>query len=293
MRVSAFVPVVCLAASLVLTFLCLFAGWKTDFMQDYAIITLNTSRIGYDLSDYNGSSDLEASLDELPGPVSDEIQQSIDDGVSRIAQEIGLHDFYSTHILNLCEGFYTPDAVPSDTLSAGQIRKNVTRCSGTTAAYNYDPSARLREELDNGPSDLTLEDLGWSSDIGAGLKAFHLAQRAMFVLYCIAAGLIFVAFVLACTGTVLEGRLSASVNLLVDLLAFLAIGIASAITTTVAFQAVHLVNKYGTEVGVVATRGHKFLSITWAATALTLVASLVWCLNCIVGRRPRRGAKIG
>lgn len=46
MRCLAVIPILLCAASLVLTFLCLFAGRNKGFMEDYAVLTLNTSRIG-------------------------------------------------------------------------------------------------------------------------------------------------------------------------------------------------------------------------------------------------------
>jgi general stress protein CsbA len=41
MRFSALIPVVLSAAAFILTFLCLFAGSKKGFMEDYAIVTVS------------------------------------------------------------------------------------------------------------------------------------------------------------------------------------------------------------------------------------------------------------
>ena len=41
MRFSALIPAVLSAAALILTFLCLFAGSKQGFMEDYAIVTVS------------------------------------------------------------------------------------------------------------------------------------------------------------------------------------------------------------------------------------------------------------
>jgi hypothetical protein len=41
MRFSAIIPVLLSAAALVLTFLCLFAGSKQGFMEDYAVVTVS------------------------------------------------------------------------------------------------------------------------------------------------------------------------------------------------------------------------------------------------------------
>jgi hypothetical protein len=42
MRLSALIPAVLSAAALILSFLCLFAGSKQGFMEDYAIVTVST-----------------------------------------------------------------------------------------------------------------------------------------------------------------------------------------------------------------------------------------------------------
>jgi hypothetical protein len=41
MRLSALIPAVLSAAALILSFLCLFAGSKQGFMEDYAIVTVS------------------------------------------------------------------------------------------------------------------------------------------------------------------------------------------------------------------------------------------------------------
>jgi hypothetical protein len=71
-------------------------------------------------------------------------------------------------------------------------------------------------------------------------------------------------------------------------LAFLAIGIASAIATAVIVKAVHAVNKYGDDIGIAAYKGVKFLGMTWAATAVMLLASVVSIAQCCAPRSKSR-----
>jgi hypothetical protein len=40
MRLTALIPMVCCAAALILSFLCLFAGHKEAFMEDYHLMTV-------------------------------------------------------------------------------------------------------------------------------------------------------------------------------------------------------------------------------------------------------------
>jgi len=190
------------------------------------------------------------------------------------------------HILDFCEGYYTPGPVPNTTLPRSQIHRNVTSCSNRTAMYSFDPRTTLQQELNaSGHGNVALSDLNWPSDVDRGLHALVIAQKATFVLYCVAIALIGVATLLALASLFAEGRLSAFVNVLVDWLAFLAIGLASAIATAVAVKAVDVINKYGDHIGAQASTGSKFLVLTWVATAVMLVASIVWCFECIVGRK--------
>lgn len=202
---------------------------------------------------------------------------------------MGLHDFYTAHILDYCEGFYTPGPVPNTTLSRSSIQKNVTACSNKTALYTFDPQTTLQKELNqSGHSNVNLTSLQWPSEVSTGLRALRIAQRATFVLYCIGIGFISIALVCAVLGIFLEGRLSAFINVLVDWLAFIAIGLASAIATAVMVKSTDVINHYGNDIGINAYKGSKFLVLTWVATGLMLVASVVWCFDCIAGHRRQR-----
>jgi hypothetical protein len=54
------------------------------------------------------------------------------------------------------------------------------------------------------------------------------------------------------------------------------------------------INQFTDEVGISATKGGKFLAMTWSATAVMLLASLVSIVQCCVGRRrPKRYSKEG
>ena len=171
-------------------------------------------------------------------------------------------------------------------MSKSSIHKNVTSCSNKTAMYNFDPRKTLQKELNNsGHGNINLTELHWPDAVDSGLHALKIAQRAVFILYCIAIAMIGFAMILALASIFFEGRLSAFVNVLVDWLAFLAIGLASAIVTAVIVKATDVINKHGNDVGISAAKGTKFLILTWVATALMLVASMAWCFDCIVGRK--------
>ncbi|KAK3072478.1 hypothetical protein LTR53_006730 [Teratosphaeriaceae sp. CCFEE 6253] len=289
MRFLAILPVLLCAAGLALSLLCLFAGSSKGFMEEYAIVTLNTSRIGASVlnASHSSSNPILSYIDNVTNSIENEINQDL----ASFARDLGLHDFYSAHLLDFCEGYYTPGPVPNATLSRAKIHQNVTSCLNRTAMYSFNPRHILQKELnDSGHGNINLTSLDWPSDVDKGLHALVIAQRATFVLYCVAIALIGIAMLLALASIFMQGRLSALVNVLVDWLAFLAIALASAIATAVAVKAADVINKYGDKIGVHADKGSKFLVLTWVATAVMLAASIVWCFDCIVGRRQKRAS---
>ncbi|KAJ8107226.1 hypothetical protein OPT61_g9011 [Boeremia exigua] len=289
MRFSALIPVLCCTAALILSFLCLFAGHKKDFMEDYHLLTLNTSMIGETLINETRSTDTSNPLTNLLNSISNTGSEIINDAIGEVTQRLGIEDFYSAHMLNYCEGQYTPAESPNATVSASDISKNVTDCSKNRAMYKFDPTAILEDALNKTTGmDVTLDDLNWPEDIDTGIKTLNALMAAMFVLYCIAIALIFVALLAAAAAVLFSGRLSACVNFLISVLAFLAVGLASALVTAVVVKATDVINEKGNEIGLEAHRGGKFLALTWAATGLMLVVVLTWVVEFCAGRRRNR-----
>lgn len=208
-----------------------------------------------------------------------------------------MHDFYSVHLLDYCEGFYTPTSLPNATVSKKEIKQNVTGCSNRTAGFQFDPEAALQRELNKSHTGITLQDLHWPKQVNQGIHTLRIAQKAAFVLYCIADALILVASLISLLSFFVHGRVFAVVDILLWTLAFLASLLASAITTAVATKARNVVNKYGKGFGVEASRGGRFMALSWVATALCFWNVLVWVFECLRGRRRERerfgGAVVG
>jgi hypothetical protein len=189
-------------------------------------------------------------------------------------------------MLNYCYGQYTPAEVANATVSESDISKNVTGCSKSQAMYQFDPTRIIEEALNKTTgTEVSLQDLNWPEDIQTGIRTLNALMAAMFVLYVISICLIFVAMVAAVFAVLASGRLSACVNFLIATLAFLAIAIASALVTAVMVKATDIINQYGKDIGLEANWGSKFLGLTWAATALMLVALLAWIVEFCIGRR--------
>ncbi|KAL2029928.1 hypothetical protein VTO58DRAFT_109120 [Aureobasidium pullulans] len=286
MRPTALIPVIFGLAAFVLTMLCIFAGSKKDFMQEYAIVTLNTSRIGTNVFNTTSSTDSDSNIFEsIWDNVTNSIESSLNDKINSFAQDLGLHDFYSAHLLDYCSGYYTPTDLPNATFSKSDIDQNITYCSNRTSFFRFNPTIALEQELNKTGLNITLEDLHWPEAVNDGVHALRVAQKAAFLLYCIAAGLLLLATFASLVSFFFNGRLSAFVDISLWFLAFLAIALASAITTAVAVKASSVINKHGKDIGVQAQRGNKFMALTWVATALAFLNVFVWVFECLRGRR--------
>ncbi|KAG8631235.1 hypothetical protein KVT40_000375 [Elsinoe batatas] len=287
MRFSAIVPVLLGLAALTLSFLCLFAGSTPTFMEDYPLITLNTSQIGQNALD----SDLVTSNEQVNNIldlVPESIQDQAEDIINTVARRLGLRDYYSAHIMTYCEGFYEPTPTPNATVSLGDIDRNDTYCSNRTTNFQFDPREALQRNLnESGNSNINVSDLNWPSQIDDGLRALRAVQRATFIVYCVAIGLIALATIAAIVSIVFSGRLSACGVLILSFLAFLAIGVASGLVTAIGVVGVRIINRYAEQVGIQAQRGNKFLALTWAATAAMFITVIWWTADCCIGRRNR------
>lgn len=202
-----------------------------------------------------------------------------------MAERLGVDDFYSVHILDYCWGDYVPGVIPNETLKRSDISKSVQECSDMQALFKFDPEGIIQEKLDEAGTGITLEDLDWPEDIDNGIAALHTVQTAVFVLYIVSIVLIFLSLVASIFSLFASGRGSACANVLIAILAFLAIGIGSALVTVVAVKGAEVINEHGAQVGIEAHRGSKFLALTWAATGLMFVSLVWWCVETCIGRR--------
>jgi len=296
MRFTALFPLACAIAAFVLSLLCLLAGSKPGMLEDYAIVTLNTSTLGHNLLDEATSpsstssapsstptsvgSFLTGLIHNATDSIIDDFNEIGNDIADKLAAELGISQWYSLHLMDMCEGSYSPNATHKG------ASKNITSCTNKTAMYHFDPAAAIDEQLHVGKVQLNLSDINWPDELTDGIKALNGLPSATFVLYCIGIAACGLAILTALVAFVLHGsRLVSLGNAGLTILAFFALGIASAIVTVVMVKVVNLVNKYGDDIGLFAYRGNKYLAMTWAATALMFIATIAWVGECCVGRR--------
>lgn len=80
--------------------------------------------------------------------------------------------------------------------------------------FTFDPTTILQSELKSG---YNLSQLKWPSGIEDAIVAIETASKVMFVLYCIGVGFAGLALIGAFVGFVSGGKLSAALNIIMDL----------------------------------------------------------------------------
>jgi hypothetical protein len=299
MRFLPVLPFLLCLVALILGFLCIFAGSKPNFLESYSILTLNVSRIGQNLVNASSSSSSSSSLSSffhnLTDPIVNELEEDLNDAAADLAEDLGLEDFYSIHIMDYCHGFFEPGPVKNASIHS--IKRNVTGCSNTTGMFAFDPRAALERSLNSSghlagtTANKVLDSLDFPDDIQKGLHALRAAFKAQFVLYCIALGFTFLTLLSCIFWFFTGGRLGACSDIILAFFAFLFMAIASSIATAIGVKGSNVINKYGDDIGISANRGTGFMGLTWAATACLLVASIVGCVGCFGVHRRRQGVR--
>ncbi len=99
------------------------------------------------------------------------------------ATSLGIHQWYSMHVLNYCEGYWAPSAASPNSY------KNITYCAARNTMYDFNLASILTQELANGGSDMTLSALNWPTSIQNGIDGFTPEMDVAFVFYCISIAL--------------------------------------------------------------------------------------------------------
>lgn len=89
MRPTALIPALLSAAALVLAFLCLFAGHKKNFMEDYSLLSLNTSRVGEGVVNSTLGND-DSTLGKIWDHVPSSIQNDIGEAAGVVTEKLGI-----------------------------------------------------------------------------------------------------------------------------------------------------------------------------------------------------------
>ncbi|KAI1035730.1 hypothetical protein LB503_013517 [Fusarium chuoi] len=295
-RFFVLLPLVLSMVAFILSMLCLFAGHKEGFMEEYSVARLNTSMIGHNVldTDSDASSNDNDEDDGFFGKVTDKWNEVKDDVKGKInditgdvadklADTIGISEWYSIHVMATCDGQYKPNAT---SLGAGY---NVTNCTNSAPEKRFNLTEMLDKQLEVGPFQLNLADINWPDDIQDSIDLLNTALLVTFVFYVLAVGFSGLAMVASAGAFFLFARRGVNaVNVILSGLAALVLLIASVVVTVAGKKGVNKINDVGDDVGLSASVGNKFLALTWAAAALMIIAAIYWVMHLYLMRRERK-----
>ncbi|KAF6842275.1 SUR7 protein [Colletotrichum musicola] len=288
MHFTAIVPLVLSMGAFILSFLALFAGHKEGFMEDYDVVRLNMSRLGYNLlnTSSDSSSDSDSWLDRITDVARDGFSDLINDVgndvADRLADELGISEWYSLHLMDVCQGDFAPN------VTAPNAWLNVTECTQPRPGPNVNLTEMLDQELSIGPLRVSLADLNWPDDIEDTLDKVNKFLLAIFILYVVGIGFSGLSILGSLAAFFLGFRKLVTItNFVFTVLASIAFLAGSLITTIGAKEGAKQINDIGDDIGISAEAGQKFMIISWVAFAVIAAAAVYWVAQFCVGRRSR------
>ncbi|PSR82490.1 actin cortical patch SUR7/pH-response regulator pali [Coniella lustricola] len=329
MKFTVAVPLVVSLVSFVLTILALLAGHQKGFMEDYHVVMFNTSTLGQNyLSSLakGGSSttasatttatatsttskgalggigglftSIEASATAVVGSIESSAASILNDVgndvADKLSKELGIEQFYSIHVLDLCQGNYAPNA------TAENAHVNITSCTKPGSTTAMDISTLLNKQLSVGPFNVSLSDLGFTSKLEDKLGKLPSIFEALAALYIVSAIFTGLSMLGAAAALILlpnHGRILVISNLVCSGLGFLFLLIGSLMYTIGAAEIVKKIHSENAkDIGLSVSIGQKFEGLTWAAFALITIAAAYWVwllIDDIRLRKRMRGTKNG
>ncbi|KAL2106397.1 hypothetical protein VUR80DRAFT_6780 [Thermomyces stellatus] len=236
-------------------------------MEDYHLIMLNTSGLGQDIILAGDSMPackrggiLGKICESATSKAGDVLEDLVEDDVAgNLAETLGIQQWYSLHVMTLCEGTFDSTGAYNTTNCTEPLKSRITPATHLGLADD------LRSQLDKIP------------------RLFQ-ALSAIYILAIVSSGL---SLLLAAgrrfirPSFVLPASLTSAITAVLGVLGLL---IANVLVTGSVRPAADRVNEFGEEIGLLASRGRKFLVITWCVFAAMLIATALWvalkCCNC-------------
>lgn len=247
--------------------------------------------------------------------VKDEMEKIEDELADKLADLLGIHEWYSIHLIDLCYGNFTPKTTaPNATMAVTNCTTpfDYSKCpfclaclhgilTCITAVINV--TKMLDHDLSVGPFTLNLADLGIVQDIQSGINTISKFAEVPVVIYFFAVAFIGMSMLGSIAAVFLISRtqhdsdslnsynrrkfeistkLVIMANLGLASSAVLALLIANMIMTIAGKKVVEEVAEHASQYGLNAYRGTKFLATTWAAFALMVLAAIWWVIEFIV-----------
>ncbi|RDA90450.1 hypothetical protein CP533_3940 [Ophiocordyceps camponoti-saundersi (nom. inval.)] len=298
-RLLVLLPVVLALVSFVLTSLTLFAGHKQGFMEDYAVIRINTSHIGHNLfdkrDDSNGQptllTDLQGWINDKKGDIEGTIKGKLNEGagrlVDKVVDKLHLSQWYSMHIMDACEGSFEPNFTSPD------AKLKTTKCTSSGPTHRLNLTHLVDSQLNSGPFKLSLTDVSWPDSVQDKIDGLNDALTGLFVVYVLAMGCSGLSMLASLGAFFLpDVRILILLNLVIASMGGMACLIGSIIVTATTSEAVRHINSRGARFGISALRGIKFYTVGWIATGFMLAVTAYWLAQFFLVRHALATAKL-
>lgn len=214
---------------------------------------------------------------------------AINKALGSVAKAIGIKEYYSLHIGNLCEGDYKP------LFSDKDAKPDVDSCSPKFSAQKMNLSSALNDELQVGPFKFNFADLDLASDITDAINLIPRALAAMgfFFLFAtlgVVAGFVFSLLALA-TEYFMQGLKKIALLGALGTMFFgwftSLIGVVG--VTIVAEKIKNVVNKDGAKFGMSAETSPALYFLLWASLLFTTLAFAALAFDFVRTRNGRGG----
>ncbi|KAI1434554.1 actin cortical patch SUR7/pH-response regulator pali [Xylaria sp. CBS 124048] len=285
-------PVLITFVAFVLAMIALLAGTgpQQESLEPYHIIAVNLSAFGHDLVPTPSSSNHKPSktgdsnpLDQLVDGIrgmgqdaSEGIDNLTDGAADKIVGDLGISQWYSLHIMTVCEGMFSPNASDSN---AGY---NMTSCTAQQPGVRLNLSSILDHEVQAGPFSANLNQIPIPDSVQSAVDTVNDALLTLLVFYAMASGLAGLSFLVSLAVLVLRrekvNQLIVWVNVVIAGLDTFVLLISSAIITYVNNKGVPEINKAGKDAGISGIRGSKLITLSWVTFGLMLFTSLYWAV---------------
>ncbi|KAI9167058.1 Anditomin synthesis protein L [Paramyrothecium foliicola] len=283
-RLSILVLVALAIVSCILSALALFAGHKEGFMETYDIVRINMTGFGQNIVPPTGNGQQDDGdtniLEDVWDRISDDARDTINDITGNIADEVadrlGISEWYSMHIMTVCEGSFTPNATAPD------IGLNVSACRETAPKEKFNLTDMLDRELELGPLNLNLADLNWPPEIQDKLDLINALLLAIFILFVLTVGFTGLNVLFGVASFLSpESRLLLLINVTLAGLGMVTSVIAAVVVTVAVTKGLDELNKAAEDAGIRGERGDGFFAFVWVVAGLMLGAAFAWVVQLL------------
>ncbi|RYP06425.1 hypothetical protein DL764_003161 [Monosporascus ibericus] len=297
-------PLLLSLVAFVLAMVALFAGTggRQQELEEYHIIAINMSYFGKDLLPTETSEeaapeptrdgflgfidDVGDEIDDLQDQVTDKVGEVLDSAADKLADALGISQWYSFHIMSACEGNFAPNATEVGAWY------NTTNCTARQPGVRFNLTEVINHEIDVGPLNFnTAASIELPDAVQQAVDLLNSALFAVFIFYVLGSGFAGLAFLLSIATLALayrqpgNHRKTVLLNALNAFLGTLTLMIGSTITTAVSRRGAAQINDMGDDVGISAVIGHKLITISWVAFGLMCAAFLFWTVMCCFPRK--------